>query len=218
MSSSVPCHWLFRVGPDASNLYNCSKHNVWGINSSNSNAKKFVREAKHGDLLWFVKGGASKGLIVAFAIYTGSVTRVKGENLNDNVVIIDLNLTGLKPNSAHGFHVHEAGDLTDKCTSMCAHFNPYGKTHGCPGMSERHVGDLGNIVTNSKGEAKYSFYDNYIKLRGSKCNIIGRGLIIHEDEDDCGQGGNAESLKTGNAGKRIACAVIGYSKENFKNC
>ena len=41
-------------------------------------------------------------------------------------------------------------------------------------------------------------------------------LIIHEDEDDCGAGTNAESLKTGNAGKRIACAVIGYSKENFK--
>ena len=60
------------------------------------------------------------------------------------------------------------------------------------------------------------FYDDMIKLRGTKCNIIGRGLIIHEDEDDCGHGGNAESLKTGNAGKRIACAVIGYSKENFK--
>ena len=45
--------------------------------------------------------------------------------------------------------------------------------------------------------------------------IIGRSIIIHEDEDDCGTGPNAESLKTGNAGKRIACAVIGYSKENF---
>jgi hypothetical protein len=62
---------------------------------------------------------------------------------------------------------------------------------------------------------KYTFYDDCIKLRGTKANIIGRGLIIHADEDDCGNGGNAESLKTGNAGKRIACAVIGYAKENF---
>ena len=98
---------------------------------------------------------------------------------------------------------------------MCAHFNPDGNTHGCPGMKIRHVGDLGNIKTNNKGEAKYTFYDNIIKLKGTKANIIGRGLIIHEDEDDCGKGGNIESLKTGNAGKRIACAVIGYSKDNF---
>lgn len=137
------------------------------------------------------------------------------EDLYNKRIRIDLHLNGLMPNSLHGFHVHEAGDLTDKCTSMCAHFNPYGNTHGCPGMRERHVGDLGNIKTNSNGEAKYTFYDNIIKLRGSKCNIIGRGLIIHEDKDDCGKGENAESIKTGNAGKRIACAVIGYSKKNF---
>ena len=156
--------------------------------------------------------------IYAIAVFNDNI---KGyvkftEDFKNNVVVIDLHISGLKPNSEHGFHVHEAGDLTDKCSSMCAHFNPYGKTHGCPGMTNRHVGDLGNIHTNSKGEAKYSFYDNVIKLRGTKSNIIGRGLIIHEDEDDCGQGGNAESLKTGNAGKRIACAVIGYAKENFK--
>ena len=137
------------------------------------------------------------------------------EDLTNNQIKIDLNITGLKPKSEHGFHVHEAGDLSDKCTSMCAHFNPYGSTHGSPDMKKRHVGDLGNIITNNKGEAKYTFYDKIIKLRGKKANIIGRGLIIHEDKDDCGQGENPDSLKTGNAGKRIACAVIGYSKENY---
>ena len=155
--------------------------------------------------------------VYAIAVFSDSIKGyVKfSEDLTNNRVKIDLNIIGLTPNSLHGFHVHEAGDLTDKCTSMCAHFNPYGNTHGCPGMSKRHVGDLGNIKTNNKGAAIYTFYDNVIKLRGTKCNIIGRGLIIHEDEDDCGKGGNAESLKTGNAGKRIACAVIGFSKENF---
>jgi Cu-Zn family superoxide dismutase len=157
--------------------------------------------------------------IKAIAVFPSTA----GDNIKGTVkfaefgskIKIDVFLTGLKPNSLHGFHVHEAGDLTDKCTSMCAHFNPYGLTHGCPGMKQRHVGDLGNLQTNNKGEAKYSFFDDYIKLRGTKANILGRGLIIHEDPDDCGQGGNPESLKTGNAGKRIACAVIGYSKENF---
>jgi len=155
--------------------------------------------------------------VYAIAVFNDSIKgNVKfSEDLSRNRVKIDLDITGLKPNYLHGFHVHEAGDLTDNCTSMCAHFNPYGNTHGCPGASERHVGDLGNIKTDNKGEAKYTFYDDVIKLRGSNSNIIGRGLIIHENQDDCGKGTNVESLKTGNAGKRIGCAVIGFSKENF---
>jgi Cu-Zn family superoxide dismutase len=153
--------------------------------------------------------------IKAVAVFTDNVKGSVKFTEIENKIRIDVSISGLNPNSFHGFHVHEAGDLSDKCTSMCAHFNPYKMTHGCPGMKERHVGDLGNLQTNNKGEAKYSFYDNLIKLRGSKANIIGRGLIIHADPDDCGQGGNSESLKTGNAGKRIACTVIGYSKDNF---
>ena len=143
----------------------------------------------------------------------GSVTFSETEN---NTVLITINLIGLKKKAEHGFHMHESGDLTSKCESMCAHFNPYNKTHGCPGQKERHVGDLGNLYTDNNGKANYSFEDNIIKLRGSKANILGRGLIIHADEDDCGKGGNEASLKNGNAGKRIACAIIGYSKDNFK--
>jgi len=161
----------------------------------------------------------SKEPIIAIAVFNND--KIKGtviftENFKNNNIKIDVNIKGLNSNSLHGFHVHEAGDLTDKCTSMCAHFNPYNKNHGCPEAKERHVGDLGNLETDNKGTANYTFFDSVIKLRGTKTNIIGRGLIIHADPDDCGKGDNADSLKTGNAGKRIACSVIGYSKENFK--
>lgn len=139
------------------------------------------------------------------------------EDLEQQDVIIQIKLSGLNKSSFHGLHIHEAGDLSDKCTSMCSHFNPFGKTHGCPGSKERHVGDLGNLVSNKQGIADYVIRDSIIKLRGIKSNIIGRGLVIHADKDDCGQGSNKDSLITGNSGKRIACAVIGYSKENFKN-
>jgi len=37
---------------------------------------------------------------------------------------------------------------------------------------------------------------------------LNRSIVIHEDEDDLGKGGDSESLKTGNAGKRIACGKI----------
>ena len=91
--------------------------------------------------------------IYAIAVFDNN--KIKGttkfsEDLERNIVKIEVNIKGLKSNSLHGFHIHEAGDLTDKCTSMCAHFNPYKKNHGCPGLKERHVGDLGNLKTNSK--------------------------------------------------------------------
>lgn len=156
--------------------------------------------------------------IKAIAFFDGK--KIKGtvvftEDLKNGNVNIDINIVGLKKNALHGFHVHESGDLTNHCESMCAHFNPYGKNHGCPGVKDRHVGDLGNLQTDSTGCAKYRTSDDFIKLRGSKANIIGRGLIIHADEDDCGLGGDEASLKNGNAGKRIACAIIGYSQDNF---
>ena len=154
----------------------------------------------------------------AIAVFDGK--RIKGtvfftEDMDKGLVYIDVDLVGLKRNHLHGFHVHESGDMTMKCESMCAHFNPYGRTLGCPGRKERHVGELGNLATDATGSVRVRLVDDQNRLRGTKANILGRGLIVHDDEDDCGRGGNEASLKNGNAGKRIACAIIGYAQSNF---
>ena len=67
---------------------------------------------------------------------------------------------------------------------------------------------MGNIKTDSSGTAKGTIEDKYIKLIGPE-SVIGRMVVVHAGEDDLGQGGNEESLKTGNAGGRAACGVIG---------
>ena len=136
------------------------------------------------------------------------------EDLKNKDVIIKVNLQGLDY-GLHGFHIHKYGDLSQGCTSTCEHYNPYNKLHGGPDDSKnnRHVGDLGNIYSNKKKISKHIFRDKLIKLRG-KYSIIGRAVVVHQDEDDLGKGNYKDSKTTGHAGKRLACGVIGYSKNN----
>lgn len=110
-----------------------------------------------------------------------------------------------------GFHIHAFGDNTNGCTSAGPHFNPFGKEHGAPEDDNRHVGDLGNISTDANGVAKGTKQDTLVKLIGAN-SIIGRSVVVHGGQDDLGRGGNAESKKTGNAGPRPACGVIGTSE------
>lgn len=77
MSSNQPTNYLFRVG-DSSHLWSSSEFNIWGINSSSSGSKFFLKNAKPGDCLWFVQGN-SGGLIVAAAIYEYTTKRVDGQ-------------------------------------------------------------------------------------------------------------------------------------------
>jgi len=128
-----------------------------------------------------------------------------------NGVKIKYNITGLS-DGEHGFHIHEYGDLTDGCQSACAHFNPFGTTHGGLDSAERHEGDLGNIISKS-GVAQGSLLAKSLSLDPHSITfIVGRMIIVHQDRDDLGLGGDAESLKTGNAGKRMACGVIGFQE------
>lgn len=60
----------------------------------------------------------------------------------------------------------------------------------------------------ASGNAKLHIEDKLISLEGQN-NILGRAMVIHEKKDDLGKGGDEESKKTGNAGGRLACGVIG---------
>ncbi|KAG2066462.1 copper/zinc binding superoxide dismutase [Suillus decipiens] len=126
----------------------------------------------------------------------------------DGPVKVSGEITNLDPSSLRGFHIHSLGDLSNGCISTGSHFNPYDKSHGAPSDSVRHVGDLGNIESDEYGTATISFKDSLISLNGPT-SIIGRAVVVHAGIDDLGKGNNEESLRTGNAGGRAACGVIG---------
>ena len=132
---------------------------------------------------------------------------VKFKSKNDKCQIT-YNITNLSTGK-HGFHVHKHGDLSKGCTSGCEHFNPDNHEHGGPHTTIRHAGDLGNIISKNKKAKGTINVENLSCNPKSKYSIVGRMIIVHEDPDDLGKGDNAESKITGNAGKRLACAIIG---------
>ena len=126
---------------------------------------------------------------------------VKLKQKANGPTIIKGILKGLEPGK-HGFHIHEFGDLSDGCKSAGGHYNPEGVDHG--DLNQGHVGDLGNIVADQSGTARFQIKAERVELS----DVVGRAIVIHADEDDLGKGGDEESLKTGNAGDRLACGVI----------
>ena len=134
---------------------------------------------------------AVKGTILLIQA-PGTATLIKGK------------ITGLTPGE-HGFHIHEFGDMSKGCETMGGHYNPDGVDHG--DLEQGHVGDLGNITADEDGTASFSIQANRVELIGNR-SVIGRGIVVHADPDDLGQGGDEESKKTGNAGDRLACGVI----------
>lgn len=118
-------------------------------------------------------------------------------------VLVSVKVSGLKPNSQHGFHVHEKGDCSSAdALSAGGHFNPDGNPHSHAGQAKRHAGDLVNLVADGKGEAIVSFEVDTIRVDDGKYGILNRAVIVHANPDDY------VSQPVGNAGGRIACGLI----------
>ncbi|XP_053560066.1 extracellular superoxide dismutase [Cu-Zn] [Bombina bombina] len=100
-------------------------------------------------------------------------------------------------------HIHAFGDLSNSCDSVGAHYNPIDVNH------PNHPGDVGNFCTRD-GKIQRRITNLDATVFGPH-SVIGRSVVVHQKEDDLGLGGNQASLENGNAGKRLACCVIGYS-------
>ena len=123
----------------------------------------------------------------------------------DNGVRVEATVSGLEPESLHGFHIHEYGDCrAADGTSAGGHYNPTDMQHGAPTDAERHMGDLGNLAAGEDGIAVLEYVDEKLVLSGTK-SIVGYGVIVHAERDDL------TSQPTGDAGPRLGCGVVGVA-------
>ena len=139
-----------------------------------------------------------------FSPTKGNVTSgvVTFKTIGSRVLVI-AEIRGLKPNAKHSFHIHEKVDCSSgDGVSTGGHFNPDEKPHGAHGSGANHGGDLPSLVADMNGNTKLSFETSAVTVGSGVADIVGRGLIVHRDPDDY------KTQPTGNAGPRLACAVI----------
>lgn len=154
----------------------------------------------------------------ALSIALAAMARVQLEPVQDSGVggeltfepggeglLLQGQVTGLEPGSAHGFHLHETGDCSaPDATSAGGHFNPDDMRHGdrrTPGP--HHAGDMPNLVAGDDGIAPVSVVLAGLQIDGEPMrDVVGRAVIVHAKADDYA------SQPTGNAGARIACGVV----------
>ena len=72
--------WLLRAS-DGSNFFSSLPRKIWGINSTISNHKYFIKNVKENDRLWVIKA-KSKGKILAVVNYKTHKKRELGPLLN----------------------------------------------------------------------------------------------------------------------------------------
>jgi len=125
-------------------------------------------------------------------------------------VLVTTDLKGI-PAGDHGFHFHEKGicEPAQKFTTAGGHFTGGDHKHGLMVMGGPHGGDMPNQHVGADGVLKAQVLNTGVTLGAgikSLADADGTALVIHADPDDY------TSQPAGNAGGRIACAVISAPK------
>lgn len=119
-------------------------------------------------------------------------------------VLIRVEVTGLPEETWVAFHVHETGvcDHETGHESAGGHFNPGSADHGYRAANGPHAGDMPNQYVPAGGALRVEIFNARVSLDAGEAGIRGRALMIHAGADDY------ETQPSGNAGDRLACAVI----------
>ena len=118
-------------------------------------------------------------------------------------VVVAANVSGFKPGTEHGFHVHEKGDCSSgDGMSAGGHFNPFAKPHGGHPSMDRHAGDMPNLRADANGNASATVELDMLTVTDGPASVVGRAVIVHVQPDDY------RSQPVGNAGARMACWVL----------
>lgn len=117
-------------------------------------------------------------------------------------VVIYAELSGMKKKSTHAFYIHQIGDCSSTGKKIGAHLDPTKAKHGPPASSQRHAGDLGNLIGDDAGNATFSMSTDSVTIEGDRPDsVLNRAIVIHAKPDD----------KAGNGGPPLACGVITLS-------
>lgn len=121
-------------------------------------------------------------------------------------VLVAVDVTGLPP-GAHALHFHQAGrcDGASGFESAGGHYAPHGKRHGFEVAGGAHAGDMPNQFVPADRRLVAQVFNPNVSLRSGAAALKdrdGSALIIHAGADDY------ESQPSGDAGGRLACAII----------
>jgi Cu-Zn family superoxide dismutase len=109
------------------------------------------------------------------------------------------------PQGVHAFHIHAVGICEPPFTSAGGHFNPTEEEHGWNNPQGYHAGDLPNVHVQEDGVLAIEYFTSAVTLGEGETTLFdadGSAIVVHEGPDDY------HTDPTGDAGARIACAVI----------